>query len=143
MIAGGLSYSLALAKDGTVWAWGRNSYGQLGDGTTTTSSLPVQVKGSAGTGTLSGITAIAANYMQSFALAEDGTVWAWGRNNYGQLGDGTITNSSLPVQVKNSAGTGVLSGITAIIAGGHHTLALAEDGTVWAWGRNQLGQLGD
>jgi alpha-tubulin suppressor-like RCC1 family protein len=131
-IAAGFDHSLALRTDGTVWAWGQNQYGQLGNGTTTNSSTPVQVSG------LSGVTAIAAGvYRDSLALRTDGTVWAWGRNPYGQLGNGTTTDSSTPVQVSG------LSGVTAIAAGALHSLALRTDGTVWAWGGGYYGQLGN
>jgi hypothetical protein len=92
-IAAGGFHSLALKGDGTVWAWGYNRDGQLGDGTTTNRTTPVQVSG------LSGVTAIAAGTHHSLALKGDGTVWAWGGNWYGQLGDGTTTNSTTPVQV--------------------------------------------
>jgi len=124
-------HSLSLRGDGTVWAWGYNSYGQLGDGTTTTRPTPVQVSG------LTGVQAIAGGYNYSLALKEDGTVWAWGDNYYGQLGDGTTTARLTPVQVSG------LTGVQAIAGGYCHGLALRGGGTVWAWGRNNIGQLGD
>ena len=131
-ISAGGNHSLALKSDGTVYAWGWNQFGQLGDGTMTDRTTPVQVSG------LSGVTAISAGGNHSLALKSDGTVWAWGWNSFGQLGDGTITTNRLtPVQVSG------LSGITAIAAGGEHSLALKQDGTVWAWGNNSFGQLGD
>ena len=130
-VAGGLRHNLAVMKDGTVWAWGDNLYGPLGDGTTTRSLVPVQVKN------LSGVTAVAAGWDHSLGLKSDGTVWAWGRNGSGQLGNGTTTNSSLPVRVSN------LSGVIAIAAGASHSLALKSDGTVWAWGNNGEGELGN
>ena len=130
-IARGYSHSLALKNDGTVWAWGSNVYGQLGDGTVVDRATAVQVSG------LSGITAIAGGYLHSLALKNDGTVWAWGSNVYGQLGDGTVVDKATAVQVSG------LSGITAIASGYSHSLALREDGTVWAWGNNDNGQLGD
>ncbi len=130
-VAAGFDHSLALKSDGTVWVWGGNSIGQLGDGTNTYKSNPVQIKN------LEGIIAIAAEYAHSFALKSDGTVWTWGNNTNGQLGDGTYTSRNTPAQVKN------LSGVTAIAAGDGHGLALKSDGTVWAWGRNSEGQLGD
>ncbi|MBI4970897.1 MAG: DUF2341 domain-containing protein [Candidatus Omnitrophica bacterium] len=130
-IAAGDYHTVALKTDGTVWAWGLNSYGQLGDGTTTNSSIPVQSQ-------ITGIvTRIAAGNSHTVALKTDGTVWAWGYNVYGQLGDGTTTDSSVPVQ---SQTTGIMSEITA---GYYHTVALKNDGTVWAWGLNRFGQLGD
>jgi alpha-tubulin suppressor-like RCC1 family protein len=142
-VSAGYQFSLALKSDGTVWAWGDNSKGQLGDNTTSDRRLPVPVKNEDGTGFLSNIIAIAAGYQHSLALAHDGTVWAWGDNSEGQLGNGSVTNSRLPVQVLNGDGTGNLSKISAIAAGYKHSLTLADDGTVWAWGNNSKGQLGD
>jgi alpha-tubulin suppressor-like RCC1 family protein len=133
-IAAGADHSLALRTDGTVWAWGYNYEGQLGNGTTTHSSVPVQVSG------LTGVTAIAAGSAEgdhSLALRSDGSVWAWGGNARGQLGTGTTTNSSTPVQVNG------LSEVTAIAAGTLHSLALRADGTMRAWGFNYFGQLGN
>ena len=126
-----LGNTRALHAETLPYAWGRNSSGQLGDGTTTDRSTPVQVTG------LSGATGISAGESHSLALKNDGTVWAWGSNGFAQLGDGTTTGRSTPVQV-----TG-LSGVTAIAAGRYHSVALRNDGTVWAWGSNGSGQLGD
>ncbi|HCX71935.1 MAG TPA: RCC1 repeat-containing protein, partial [Firmicutes bacterium] len=93
-ITAGMSHTVALKNDGTVWAWGRNDMGQLGDGTTSTPRLtPVVVSG------LSNVTAITAGLSHTVALKDDGTVWAWGYNAYGQLGDGTTSDRSAPVQV--------------------------------------------
>ncbi|HEX8434865.1 RCC1 repeat-containing protein [Archangium sp.] len=130
-VAVGDTHTVVLKEDGTVWTSGHNSQGQLGDGTTTNYSVPVQVQG------LSHVTAIAAGWVHSVALKDDGTVWAWGRNNWGGLGDGTTTDRYVPVQVQG------LSRITALAAGQGHSVALKEDGTVWAWGYNQAGALGD
>ena len=129
-IAAGESYTMALKVDGTVWTWGFNGFGGLGDGTTIKRLTPVQVTG------LVGVTTIAAGQYHTVALKSDGTVWAWGYNDSGQLGDGTTTNQLTPVQV-----TG-LAGVIAVAAGQYHTVALKGDGTVWAWGRNEYGQLG-
>ena len=128
-IAAGGPHSLALASDGTVWAWGKNRQGQLGDGTTIDRPAPVQVAG------LAGVQAIAAGQAHSLALRNDGTVWAWGSDFSGRLG--TTTDRSVPMQVAG------LAGVQAIVAGGTHSLALKDDGTVWAWGSNFDGQLGD
>ncbi|MFP2913744.1 RCC1 domain-containing protein, partial [Pyxidicoccus sp. 3LFB2] len=104
-VAAGYHHTLALKTDGTVWAWGNNTDGQLGDGTNTPRSTPVQVQG------LTGVVAIAANDFDTLALKADGTVWAWGNNSYGQLGDGTAPNDrSTPVQVQG------LTGVVAIAA---------------------------
>ena len=141
-IAAGSDHSLAFKGDGTVWAWGRNDHGQLGDGTTTNRSAPVQVLGEDGTDHMAGVTVIAAGG-HSLALKSDGTVWAWGWNDYGQLGDGTTTNRNTSVQVAGEGGIGYLDGVIAIAVGDDHSLALKSDGTVWAWGHNNHGQLGD
>lgn len=130
-LAGGEDHSVAVKSDGTVWASGINNYGQLGNGTTTNSTSPVQVKN------LTGVTQISAGGDQSIALKSDGTVWDWGLNNYGELGNGTTTNSSTPVEVSN------LTGATAVSEGFYFGLALKSDGTVWAWGDNNYGQLGN
>ncbi|MBN2128069.1 MAG: hypothetical protein JW741_01175, partial [Sedimentisphaerales bacterium] len=140
-VAAGRSHSLALRNDDTVWAWGYNYDGQLGDGTTNYRSAPVQVVDGAG-GLLAGMTAIAAGGEHSLALRNDGTVWAWGQNWWGKLGDGTTTDRSAPVQVADGAG-GLLTGMTAIAAGGEHSLALRNDGTVWAWGDHYQRRFGD
>ncbi|MBV9895819.1 MAG: hypothetical protein JO020_16765, partial [Chloroflexi bacterium] len=129
-IAGGGYHSLALKNDGTVWAWGGNWDGELGDGTTTNQSIPVQVQG------LSGVTAIAAGRYFSLALKSDGTVWAWGDNESGQLGNGTNTNSLTPVQVQS------LADVTQLKAGAYFGLALDGTGGLWSWGDNAYGQLG-
>ncbi|ETR67803.1 MAG: hypothetical protein OMM_04943 [Candidatus Magnetoglobus multicellularis str. Araruama] len=110
--------------------WGDNSYGQLGDGTTTNKSNPVQITD------LSHVTIIASGAHQCLALKEDCSVWAWGRNNYGVLGNGGTTDEWSPVQLCE------ISHLTMIASGQHHTLALKDDGSVWSWGRNNYGQLG-
>lgn len=133
-IAAGFSHSLVVKSDGTVWAWGNNDYGQLGDGTSgwdANKTEPVQVLG------LSDVKDVAAGEGYSLAIKNDGTVWAWGFNGYGQLGDGTLENKKIPVQVSG------LTDIQKISAGKQHVLALKNDGTVWVWGDNRYGQLGD
>jgi alpha-tubulin suppressor-like RCC1 family protein len=142
-IAGCARHTVALKKDGTIWAWGSNGSGQLGDGTTSNNFFPVQVKGPGGQGYLTGIKAVAAGVAYSVVLAEDGGVLAWGNNHFGQLGDGSTNNSLLPVRVKAPSGTGELKGAAAISAGSRHILALTGEGTVLAWGFNGSGQLGD
>jgi alpha-tubulin suppressor-like RCC1 family protein len=130
-VSAGRYHALALHADGTVWAWGANGSGQLGDGTTVTRTSPVHVLN------LTDVVAIAAGNGFSIALKRDGTVWSWGANGSGQLGDGTTSARLAPVHVTT------VTGITAIAAGDAHTLAAASDGTAWAWGQNGDGQLGD
>jgi alpha-tubulin suppressor-like RCC1 family protein len=136
-IAAGYYHTLALKSDNTIQAWGHNYYGQLGDGTKTTQHVPVQVKGPNSIGWLSAVSAIAAGSYHNIALKSDGTIWCWGRNNYGKLGDGTIVWRCTPVQVVG------LSGVAAITVGGYHSVGLKSEQTVWTWGLNGYGQLGD
>ncbi len=137
---------MALKADGTVWAWGRNSKGQLGDGTSIDRYSPVQViDPSDSTGYLSGVLGISGgDGAHSLAVKSDGTVWAWGRGG-AELGDGTGTMTRYsPVQVIDpSDPSGHLNGVVAVEAGSNYSLALKSDGTVWAWGSNGSGQLGD
>ncbi len=128
----GEDHTVAVKSDGTVWTWGNNSNGQLGNGTTTDSSVPVKVS------SLSNVIDVTAGYKFTVALKSDGTVWAWGINSSGQLGNGTTTDSSVPVQV-----TGLSKAATAVSAGYDHVLSLQSDTTVWAWGSNSNGQLGN
>ena len=142
--AAGNLHSLALSKDGKVFAWGNNAYGQLGTGGTVNSTSPVAVAG----GSLAGkfVTAVAASNRfagaTSYALSSDGAVFAWGTNSSGQLGTGNTVSSNSPVATVTS---GALLGkrITALAAGSEHVLALGADGQIYAWGRNNWGQLGD
>jgi YD repeat-containing protein len=136
-IAAGHSHSLAVRADGTVWAWGSNRLGQLGDGTQSDSSTPVRVAG------LSEVVAVSGGGDHSLALRADGTVWAWGYNAYGQLGNPTPTDGSTANWSTTPLAVSDLSAVTAIAASGYFNLALRTDGTVWAWGYNGFGQLGD
>ncbi|MCL2465060.1 MAG: Ig-like domain-containing protein, partial [Micrococcales bacterium] len=127
-VAAGSEDSFALASNGTVYAWGRNQFGQLGDGTTTDSATAQPVTGlPAGTD----IVQVAAGSNFTLALTSNGTIYGWGRNNYGQLGDGTTTDSSVPVLV-----TGLPAGkdIVQVAAGSLISAALASDGTIYTWG---------
>jgi alpha-tubulin suppressor-like RCC1 family protein len=129
-ISSGGAYRLALLEDGSVWAWGDNNAGQLGNGTTIESNTPVKVRN------LEHVIAIAAGNEHALALLSDKTIMAWGYNASGQLGNGKTNTSSIPLTVKN------LSGVRSIAAGQSHSLAILEDGTLKAWGWNGFGQLG-
>lgn len=130
-ISAGTYLTLALKSDGTVWSWGMNDYGQLGNGTNYAEGAIYKVQG------LDNVVSVAAGSYHGLALKNDGTVWSWGGNNYGQLGDGTTTNRYIPVQVQN------LNNVIEIAAGQYYSIALKSDGTVWAWGLNNYGVLGD
>ncbi|GAB4213203.1 MAG: hypothetical protein Fur007_06930 [Rhodoferax sp.] len=129
VVPGGF-HTVALKTDGTLWAWGRNLFGQLGDGTTIDKASPVQI------GTDKTWTQIAAGEFHTVALRADGSLWAWGSNQFGQLGDGTLVNRIAPTKIGSAANW------TVIAAGKSHTLAIKKDFTLWAWGNNAFGQLG-
>jgi alpha-tubulin suppressor-like RCC1 family protein len=129
-VACGVQHSIALQRDSTVWTWGWNDSGQLGDGSRLDRSLPFQLP-------LTQIVMIAAGGDHSMALAADSTVWTWGNNAAGQLGIGNNDDTLVPVQIAG------LDSVIAIAAGGYFSLALKSDGTLWAWGENNSGQLGD
>ena len=130
-ISGGAYFSCAIVS-GATKCWGQNTYGQLGNGTMTDSPTPVPV-----TGLTTGTTSIGAGFYHGCAATSAGAVSCWGRNDYGQRGDGTTTNSTSPVQV-----SGLGSGVSAISIGGYHSCALVS-GASKCWGNNTYGQLGD
>ncbi|GAB3744628.1 hypothetical protein GCM10027594_23410 [Hymenobacter agri] len=130
-LATGDNHSLSIHPDGTLWAWGGNGSGQLGDGTTTDRLTPVQI------GTATTWRTVSAGTNFSLALSADGTLWAWGGNQYGQLGDGTITDQSSPMQV------GTDRNWQSVSAGYQFSTAVRADGTLWTWGFNQFGRLGN
>ncbi len=135
-IAGGGDHSLALTADDTALAWGSNSRGQLGNGTTTDSLVPITVALPAG----AEATAVAAGRTHSAVLTSEGTALAWGGNQLGQLGNGSTSDSSEPVSVTLPVGTQ----LTSIASrDSDHNVAIANDGTALAWGVNSQGHLGD
>jgi alpha-tubulin suppressor-like RCC1 family protein len=123
--AGGL-HTMILKPDGSLWATGANTNGQLGDGTTTDRSFPVRV--------MTGVKAVSAGENHTMIIKSDGTLWATGMNNVGQLGDGTTTDKSVPVQV--------MSGVKAVSAGVLHTMIIKNDDSLWGTGWNRKGMLG-
>lgn len=146
-IAAGQDHSLALCSDGAVVSWGANSAGQLGDGTTEDRPLPVLVSTAAGQSALEGrsVISLSAGGAHNLALCADGAIVAWGANHAGQLGDDSTTDRYQPVLVNAAVGVSSLAGkvVTSIAAGGSHSLALCDDGSISAWGKNINGQLGD
>jgi outer membrane protein assembly factor BamB len=133
-ISAGYAFTLALASDGTAWAWGNNVRGQLGDGTTINRSSPVPVQMPVGVTFVQ----VSAGARHSVALASDGTAWTWGWNSFGQLGDGTKTNRLAPVPVQMPPGVTFVQ----VSAGAYHVLGLTADGTMWGWGNNSYYQEG-
>ena len=146
-ISGGENSAYALKSDGTVWAWGYNNNGQLGDNTTEERHIPVQVHGINNVDYLSNVVFIRGGHLTANAILSDGSIVAWGNNSYNRLGDGTSTNRSTPVKVVGSGGSGFFSNAVSVFSGvsgiDYFSIALKSDGTVWAWGRNNAGQLGD
>lgn len=130
-IQAGYNHTLAIKNDGTLWAWGNNSNGKLGDGTVFDKNIPTQI------GVANNWQSIATGGNHSLAIKSDGTLWAWGNNNLGQLGDGTSNNMALPTQI------GLGTNWQKVSAGADHSIAIKTDGTLWAWGNNSWGQLGD
>ena len=132
---------------GTVWSSGKQDDGRLGNGSVAVGNALYPVRAIRADGSpLTGIRQISAGAGHTLALDQDGYVWAWGNNRYGQLGDGTMTHSGHARMVKNAAGTAPMENIVMVAAGGDgiqgSSMALAEDGTIWVWGRNDHGQLG-
>jgi alpha-tubulin suppressor-like RCC1 family protein/GH43 family beta-xylosidase len=124
-------HALAIKTNGTLWAWGTNGDGQVGDGTTVSKLSPVQI------GTGNTWKSVSAGTGHSIAVKSDGTLWAWGRNTNGQLGDGTNVSRSVPIQV------GSATDWSFVGTGDNHSLAIKTDGTLWACGLNSNSQLGD
>jgi alpha-tubulin suppressor-like RCC1 family protein len=132
-VATGSQFSCAIKTDGTLWAWGRNEYGQLGLGNLTNYSSPKQI----GALTTWAKISCALGGWHAIAIKTDGTMWSWGRNEYGQLGTGNVTYFSSPVQI------GALTTWAKISCGGNFSIAIKTDGTAWAWGQGNSGQRGD
>ncbi len=136
-VAAGDNISFALKTDGTLWAWGRNGLGELGDGSTVQKESPVQI------GQANDWATVSAGSFHTAALKSDGSLWVWGFGAYGQLGLG-INEEGVPPTFKLSPQrVGSDSDWLIIAAGGFHTAALKSDGTLWTWGANNAGQLGD
>ncbi|MFZ4599437.1 MAG: RCC1 domain-containing protein [Terrimicrobiaceae bacterium] len=132
-VSGGDSHSLGVRTNGTAWAWGSNRNFTLGDGTSVNKSSPVSVIG--------GFTdwcQVSAGYSHSLGVRTNGTAWAWGSNDYGMLGDGTIGFTVSPVSV-----VGGFTNWCRVSAGRYYSLGVRTNGTAWAWGSNCFGQLGD
>lgn len=143
-VAGGGRHSLAVLSGGEVVAWGANEDGQLGDGTTRDSAVPVPVRAPDGRpGRLDGVVAVSANTDFSMALRSDGTVVTWGEGSSGQRGTGDRTAPRVPTTVKSPDGRRPLGDIVAIAADGRTELALRRNGQVLAWGANTYGMIGD
>lgn len=131
-ISAGEYHSLAVKDDGTLWAWGKNTLYQLGDGTDVTKNIPTQI------GTANNWVKVHAGYSSSYGIKADGTLWVWGSNAGEKLGTGN-SNYVIATPTQLGSDTNWLS----VSDGWNHTIAIKTDGTLWAWGKNEYGQLGD
>jgi alpha-tubulin suppressor-like RCC1 family protein len=142
-IMGGEAHNVALKSNGTVWTWGWNFLGMLGDGTTNDAALPVQ----AGLGSvppLASVTKLGGRTYWNLAVKSDGSMWAWGMNGAGQVGNGTVTSSVLtPVMVSNSQPGGAVNNPLQVSCGYTYGVALLTNGSVWTWGTGSNGELGN
>ena len=132
-ISYGRSYTVALQSNGTLWSWGTNNYGQLGLSDTNSRSTPVQI------GTSSAWSTVACGYYHTLALQSNGTLWSWGSDAYGELGIGTLVNPGF----SNPQQVGVSSNWIQITAGYESSAAIQSNGTLWVWGYQLLGALGN
>jgi alpha-tubulin suppressor-like RCC1 family protein len=130
-ISAGQYHTCARKTDGTVWCWGYDSDGEIGNGTSNSWSAPVQVP------TLSNVVQISTGYYHTCARKSDGTIWCWGAGSSGELGDGSGTTQWIPIQVAG------LTNAVDVSCGFDHSCARKSDGTAWCWGANDWGQLGD
>lgn len=135
--AAGNGFSLAKGDDGKLYGWGFNGNGQLGNGNTTNQNIPAAIILPSG---VSSFTTFSAGTGFALGMADNGNLYAWGNNATGQFGDGTTTSSNTPVAVALPAG---ITGFSAFVAGGDHSLAKGSDGKLYAWGNNIFGELGD
>ncbi len=130
-ISSGSFHSCAIKTDNTLWTWGKNNTGQLGDGTIVQKNVPTQV------GTDQNWSKVSSGYSYTMCVKTDGTLWAWGDNTYGQLGNNSMLTMNIPTQIGTDTDWATVS------SGAFHTLATKTNGSLWAWGFNNSGQLGD
>jgi len=133
LVQSGNTHKLGLRSNGTIWSWGDNGFGRLGDNTSSNRSSPVLVVGG-----FTDWTYVSSRSLQSIGLRSNGTLWGWGINNFGELGDGTTTVRSSPVSV-----VGGFTNWVFVSSGAYSTIGLRSNGTLWGWGRNNYGQLGN
>src|SRR3954471_22250110 len=142
---GGARGTIVLKSDGTVWTWGANTPGGklgIGDAITSRSLAPVEVHGVGNSNYLNSVVAIMGGETHNMALRADGTLWSWGYNFVGELGDGTTNDAALPVQV-GLGSTPPLTNVRKLGGRTYFSLAVKSDGSIWGWGMNGSGQMGN
>jgi uncharacterized repeat protein (TIGR02543 family) len=139
----GFQYSALLLDDGTLKMWGYNEVGQLGNGTFVDSLLPINITNNFNLGLSEKIKEISLGFSHSSALTTLGRVFMWGYNNAGQLGNATLNNQALPIDITSRFSLNLGEKVEHVRLGGYHSLALTSSGRVFSWGQNDLGQLGD
>ena len=122
-----VAHSFMIMPDGTLWGWGSNWQGQLGDGTNISHQAPIKI--------MDNVAMVSAGSNYTMAITADGTLWGWGQNWFGNLGDGTSTGRYSPVHIMDN--------VAMVSAGVRHTMAITTDGSLWGWGNNSVGQIGD
>jgi alpha-tubulin suppressor-like RCC1 family protein len=142
-LAAGAKHTCAVNVSGGIWCWGLNDKGQLGDATTADRSAPVAVAGVGAMGTLTSIRQLGLGAAHSCAVSAASAAYCWGSNDSGQLGDATASDRTSPVPVSGPGGSGTLADLRWIDGGSEHTCATTLAGTVYCWGRNDQGQVGD
>ena len=149
-VSAGGWFALAIGEDGNTWAWGYNQYGSLGNGYSSTNAdtnyVPQKVRYPANAGAVTAVQ-VSAGVYHSLAVDTDGNTWAWGYNDYGQLGDNATIDRNSPVKVfasaQSTSSAGPWLNAVQVSAGWRHSLAIGTDGVAYAWGQNWYGQLGN
>jgi len=144
-VSAGDSHAMAIREDNSLWAWGENRWGQLGNGTTASWREPV----ASPIRIMEDVVSVSVGGAHTMAIRSDGSLWAWGANMSGQLGNGTVTEVEMdedtwePIFEPISSPIWIMDNVVATSAGASHTMAIRTDGTLWAWGSNTFGQLGN
>lgn len=129
-VSSGSNHSAAIRSDGTLWAWGSNGHGQVGDGTNSSRFAPVKIP-------LETVSQVSMGLYHSAAVTSDGSLWTWGTNSSGQLGNGTTDSSATPVKIEG------MNDVLTVAMGDYHSAAVKTDGSLWMWGRSLGGALGN